>query len=197
MNNIIKMIIELNIDKLKKEKITPDEAVFLYILSINSDIIYPLKIDVHSLEERGWIKINKNKNGTLSSILLNNKTFNFFSKKEINCESWIEEWRNLFPSGVKSGGYSVRGDKQGILKKMKDFMKNNPKFTKEIIFKATENYINTKKKDGYNYMKLAHYFIQKDGVSELASLCEELMDNKIIIDKNIDNKTQKGKDKWE
>lgn len=190
------MKIELDITRLIKEEITPNEVIFLYIISNNFNVSLPLKVDIYSLEQRGWVKLNLDENNVLQSIELNQKALNILKKTDLDCESWIEEWRNLFPPKVKSGGYLVRGDKNGVLKKMKNFIKNNPEFTKDIIFKATENYIKSKKKDGYNYMKLAHYFIEKDNVSELASLCEQLINSTNEENDDI-NKTKKGKDNWE
>lgn len=91
-----------------------------------------------------------------------------------NVKDWIEEWRNLFPKGIKSGGYPLRGSKKGCLRKMKKFLKENPTITKDEIFHATEKYLNERKKENYEYTKVADYFIEKDNMSLLHSYIENL-----------------------
>lgn len=96
---------------------------------------------------------------------------------KLDLKKFVEEYRNLFPRGRNHSGYPYKGDKQGCLKKMARFIKLNPDYTPEIIISATKKYINEKKKDNYDYMHLAHYFIEKNGVSLLGSFCEHIIDN--------------------
>lgn len=91
-------------------------------------------------------------------------------------ESWIDEWYAMWPSGIKSGGYYLKTDKKGVLKKMKNFVLSYPDFDKEIIMKATENYLLDQSLGGFMFTKLAPYFIHKDGMSVLAGECENLED---------------------
>ena len=98
---------------------------------------------------------------------------------------WIDEYRNLFPVGIRSGGFPVRGDRKGCIKKMKAFLELYPEYTKEIILKVTKNYVEMKKLEGYAYMQLAHFFINKEGISSLASECEDFKE--IVQIENIKN----------
>lgn len=108
------------------------------------------------------------------------KTINIFKDvKSDNVEHWIEQWRELFPAGSNSNGFRYRGDKQGCLNKMKIFVKNNPKVTKETIFTATKKYVEKFKGNGYMFMKQAHYFIGKDKGSFLLSEIEGLSEKDI------------------
>lgn len=94
-----------------------------------------------------------------------------------NVESWITDWIELFPKGVKSGGKLLRSDKVGCLKKMRQFVKDY-KYSKDLIFEATNNYLNEREKDGFKYCKSATYLIDKKGEgSELAALIEDLKDS--------------------
>lgn len=93
-------------------------------------------------------------------------------------EDWFEEWYNLFPRGIKSGGYMVRGDKRGCLNKLKKFTADYPEFNKDIIIEATKEYIEESRKNKYQFMMLAHYFISKNRVSSLAGYCELIEDRK-------------------
>lgn len=98
-------------------------------------------------------------------------------KAKIDLNELVKEFRDLFPKGKNSGGYPYKGDKQGCMKKMSKFLKNNPEFDKELILKATKAYVNSKRKDNFAYMHLPHYFIEKNNVSVLASLCEDILEN--------------------
>lgn len=100
-------------------------------------------------------------------------------------EDWIDIWYNLFPKGVKSGGYLVRSDKHGCIVKMKKFMKRYPQFTKEIILKATSDYLDYYRMKNWAYVTLAHYFLFKNDTSILAGQCEMILD-KIESGKDID-----------
>lgn len=98
------------------------------------------------------------------------------TKEEVG--DWIQSWVELFPKGVKSGGKLLRSDKKSVLKKMEKFVKDY-KFSKELIMRATESYLNEREKDGWMYTKCATYFIDKLGQgSELAAQCENLKDEK-------------------
>lgn len=91
--------------------------------------------------------------------------------------NWIEEWFNLWPKGIKSGGYYIRTDIGSCLRKMTDFVKDNPQYNKNIILSATKNYLSDRSKQRYLYTKLAPYFIKKDGVSLLDGFCQAIMDS--------------------
>lgn len=86
--------------------------------------------------------------------------------------AWIEEWYNLFPKGVKSGGYYIRTSIKDCDKKMFKFLNDNSGFTKNIILEATKHYITDMSRQNYSMMKLAPNFIYKDGVSMLSGACE-------------------------
>lgn len=91
--------------------------------------------------------------------------------------SWIDDYRDIFPKGVVTGGYRVRGDRSACIYRMNKFMQAYPKYDKELILRATREYINRKEQEGFKYIQLAHYFILKDKVSNLASECEALLES--------------------
>lgn len=95
------------------------------------------------------------------------------SKQSTTVEEWINDWRELWPSGVKSGGYYLKSNKEDLLNKMSKFVKKY-KFTKDQIFEATKNYLTEQKSKGWTYTKLANYFIDKDNISILASYCSNI-----------------------
>lgn len=97
-------------------------------------------------------------------------------------ENWIDEYYNLFPEGIKTGGSKlVKSGKLGCLKKLRKFMKDNPSYDKDIILEATKRYVAECASKGYQYMMMAPYFIEKDGVSSLEGYCQMIYNNTNII----------------
>lgn len=136
--------------------------------------------EIEDLEKDGWIKIiNKSEKITFENLQIEEKFRIFVEKKtqSVDLLKWIDEWFDLFPKGVKSGGYYVRSDLNGCKRKMKKFISTHSEYTKDIIMKATQNYIIRCEHNGYQYMKLAPYFIEKDGVSMLSGECEAIITN--------------------
>jgi hypothetical protein len=95
-------------------------------------------------------------------------------------EVWIDEWIDIFPRGVKSGGRLLRGDKISCLRKMKMFLKEYP-YKRDTILEATRKYINSKREEGFQYTRCAVYFIYRidssrsDKISDLATWCEQAL----------------------
>lgn len=137
------------------------------------------------LESRGYIE----RKGT--EVIFTKKAEQLLKKEVVlitatsdNIEDFVNEYRNLFPRGEISGGYPVRGDKRGCIERMQKFLKLYPDYSREVILEATRNYINRKEKEGFRYMQLAHYFILKDKISNLAGECEMILDNNLNSDRN-------------
>jgi hypothetical protein len=94
-------------------------------------------------------------------------------KTEHYVREWIEEWVNIFPSGIKSGGKPVRSDAKSCLPKMISFVKEY-KYDRDLIFYATREYIKQQSFKNYDYTRCAIYFIDKQGQgSDLATWCEQ------------------------
>lgn len=178
------MEVLLDIDIIKQNGLTPHLYLFLLYLEEGRKYPFPLSEEELSyLQEESWIRFGA------SGIILRPKFAKEFpgktairntSKTNEVVEDWIEEWRSLFPAGIKSGGRPIKGDKKGVLKKMKSFIKSNPKITKEDIFNATKNYILEKRREDYKFMVCADYLIEKNGSSILSSLIESLgVDNEV------------------
>jgi hypothetical protein len=97
--------------------------------------------------------------------------------RKVSVKELVDKYRDLFPKGVKSGGYRVKGSKQGCLKKMEKFVKEHPEYSFDLILEATQQYIERKRAEGWRYMNLSHFFIEKNGVSQLEAECEALSDD--------------------
>jgi len=140
-----------------------------------------------------YLGMHDSKRGFVFSNLFITKNFinRFIEKPTVSkvngecVEDWIDIWYNLFPKGVKSGGYLVRSDKHGCTNKMKKFIKKYPEFTKDIILKATYDYLQYYRMKNWNFVSLAHYFIEKNSMSILSGQCELILD-KLNEGKDID-----------
>jgi len=160
---------------LRENNLTPDTYCLLMSILLKEPYEFisgdSLRITLNYLEREGWCKV------TEEEVILRQKFLKLVDATDTspgNVESWIDEWRELFPKGVKSGGRPVRGDKQGVLKKMKGFCKKYPNYKKKDIIDATKLYVFEKSRDRYNYMQCADYFIDKNNTSLLASFIEDL-----------------------
>jgi len=155
---------------------------FLHALHTQDFMHYDGRIK--SLEEQGLIK---SYGENISDVMLRKKGEELFKryikkKRKIDVTLCIDEWRKLFPAGSNNGGYRYRGNKLEVIKKMTKFV-SIYNYTREEIFKATQNYIQKFAIKGYMYMQLAHYFIDKQGVgSSLASECEALKEKPIKVE---------------
>lgn len=183
---------EVDINLLVETNLTPDEYVFLYYLAKGQIYSVNLVTDYDKLEKAGFIKQGERIHIRKRGIdLINNKipVPEKVIKSEDTISQWIDEWRVLFPKGVKTAGYSIRGTRGGCIKKMKKFIKNNKEVTKEQIFEATKLYIEEKRRVRYAYMRIADYFIEKDGGSLLESFIEQLGDNETVSDQRLNTLT--------
>lgn len=123
------------------------------------------------LEESGYVKILDS--GDERIIELRQKAVELFGNNKDNVSDWIEQWVNLWPKGIKSGGYYVKPNKQDALSNMQKFVKKY-KFTKDQIFEATGNYLKEKERDNWAYCMLGSYFIMKNNMSQLANYCTSI-----------------------
>ncbi len=170
--------ITINIKQWQKTEL--EISAFIFLQSIYNkeydlaEILYQkwyLRTGLKDFEELLYIKIT---GPELEDIMPRQKMLDIFQTKDKQTVAkWIESWCEIFPKGVKSGGYYVKSNAQDCLKKMIKFIKVR-KYSKEQIFQATKNYIDRKAKENYAYMMRADYFIEKDGVSALASECENI-----------------------
>ena len=190
---------ELHIKVLVEHTLSPNDYLYLYYLVNRKLCPINLKVNLNILEEKGFIKILERDKIQARQKSINIFKYEDTSKFPVqvpkeseavnavehlredagrsialnDVDGWIESWRNLFPRGIKTGGYPVRGTRNGCLKKMKKFVKSNPDTTLDHIFNATKRYIEERRQYKYSYMKLADYFIEKEGGSMLESYLEE------------------------
>lgn len=168
------MKVELDLNKLVKHEITANEYIFLLLRILGKKVpeIVEKSVSLESLESRGFIKIVEGGFAKRTKLSLLFKSILETAK----VEDWIDEWRNIWPSGIKSGGKLVKGSRGDCIKKMKLFLARTG-YTKEEVFAAAQAYVIERKHNGYKYMSLANYFIQKDNDSPLEAWCEQLKED--------------------
>ena len=173
--------IDLDLQNLKKSGLFINEYIILQLIyeekgKYLEEFIFSCPIDakiaIKSLEQQMYIKIQED------NLILREKGSQIFKKYDLknNIKTWIEEWLNLFPSGVKSGGYYVKSNENDVINNMVKFVKKY-KYTKEQILQATSLYIEEFRSKNWMYISCADYFILKDNRSILASYCANLGNN--------------------
>lgn len=170
-------------EKLLKTELTPNQHfIYLIIKEGNKDLFLSfcavertdkIKHDLSILWNKGYID---NKSEEVN-------TFEFeklYIANSINSDDeelkFYKMLYNMFPKGVTSGGTPVRSGEAEFIKKLVQFVKRYPQFSKEVISKATNDYLADRKRNNWQFVMQAGYFVSKklDGVekSTLASWCE-------------------------
>lgn len=153
--------------------------MYALLICINNGISFPWDISeiakqsmIKTLLDKGLLKFE---NGAYilkgkALLLINEDPKETVSIK--SCDSWIDDWINLWPKGVKSGGRPVRGNKTSIVEKMNRLLKNS-NWKQEDIIDVTRLYIKQKEASQWQFITCADYFIIKNGSSLLEALLEE------------------------
>jgi len=89
-------------------------------------------------------------------------------------ESWINEYRDLFPSGVYSGNRPVKGSRAACINKINKLLKIEPNLSKNVILDATRKYIERARSQQFKYMTSADYFIEKDEARMILTYVEDV-----------------------
>jgi hypothetical protein len=165
------MKIDVDLLKIERAGICANEYIFLYLRLLGRTVPKTIldNISLKSLEDKGFIKVVDE--GFVKRPKLAAMFKNMLSVDEI--ESWIDEWRHIWPSGIKSGGKLVRGTRYDCANKMLNFLKETS-YTKEEVFAAAKAYCLERKSANFEYMTIANYFIKKGNDSPLEAWCEQL-----------------------
>lgn len=175
------MKITINFERIKTLKLTPNQYFFLACKVGNFEPWFELSAEeFDTLQDEGYIK------NTEEGVVVRMKATRLINDSGVipdtDIEKLVDQYRALFPVGVKTGGYPVKGDRQNCLKKMKTFLANHD-FTPNEIIDATRAYLAIQKRQNWKATQLAHYYIEKDGISNLSSMCEDIRDNGLKLEK--------------
>ena len=163
------MKIKIDTNKLAIYGLGADEYIYLYcyMQGVKPPDVVLKKINTVTLVDNKFIRIVPTgfiplkKAQSLMSVVL----------KSQGVEQWINDWRNIWPEGVKTAGHYVRGDRADCVKKMTKFLEET-EYDKDDVYAAARNYIQEKQKEGFKYTMTANNFIKKNDTSALATQCE-------------------------
>lgn len=182
----------LDLNFLKEQNLSVIEFIsLLTLVEVDVGSQPDLKI-LNSLQEKQFIKlidsevILREKGKLLIDFLSIESSYSNYKEKKVvkkstriineGFDEFIDEYRNLW-KGLKVGSL---GSSKSCSDKMKRWMSENPKYSKENILQAAKIYINSL--DNYQYLQQADYFIfKKDGKEETSRL------SAFIDEKEIDN----------
>ena len=122
------------------------------------------KAELDLLQANGFIKITSDD----YTFELLEKAETLFGKKLDSLAELASKLIEIYPQGVKSGGYPVRGSKVDVTDKLRKFFKKH-KYTHEQVIAATQKYVNRKREESWAYMQRLVFFIEKDSTSNLAA----------------------------
>lgn len=180
------------IDYCIRNKITVSQYALLYLLSTQTED-YTLEYinncgkfkmeELKDLVSKGYLLPFDENKTTFKDIKVSEK-FKSNLKNTISIEELSKKYVELFPKGIKSGGYYVKTSYKSCTRKLKKFLEDYPEFTPDIILKATENYVADMAERNYDKMRLAPYFIEKDGISGLWTYCDRLVNSNDYEEEN-------------
>lgn len=160
----------IDVDFLLRNSITANQLLFLEIVKTQNINFTKQYVGQFTEEEIDDLLVRGFLNG--EKYLIKNLTLGKKCCIFVDEDAFFEKWWLLWPSGIKSGGYYIKSDKLGCKSKILKFKNKRPQFTEDIIFKATQSYLDRMRSNGYRGVQLASNFIEKNGISMLAGECE-------------------------
>ena len=169
-------------DEMSVHKLSPNQY---YLLCCIRDSVSPLRINMHleirSLVADGWLTAD-NKLTPKSHTLIDKleKLFSIQKRKTSRAlmkdqfEKNIKLYSEMFPNQKLPSGKAARSAPGNLEKNFRWFF-DNFNYEWELILQATAVYINEHQKNNYLYMRTSQYFIRKDNLSDLADLCENIL----------------------
>lgn len=123
-------------------------------------------------------------------IVLTSKTRELLGKPEkydlLAFDEFIEQYRNLFPTGKKNNQWYWRANKTDLTSKFEKFFKKYKKYKQEDVLRVTKKYIQSFNQGNIdNGMMLSHYFIEKNNTSMLLTCLENETTEDINTGRNI------------
>lgn len=177
--------LEINLDEYAKvsNELSIRDYLVLYIKFLNKlnylPALFHNTMEYHdclkSLETRQYIKITDdciiygdNAQINVECFELRAKSTQIIEIKSINYAELANKLRDIFPAGIRGGGGKlIKSPELAVVDKLKKFFKYYPDVKEESIIKATKNYIENRRRDGWRYTTQLDYFIFKDNASML------------------------------
>lgn len=182
--------VTIDLEELNELRITPTQYILAYHIHHQlkdefNKLMQLYKIDcfnedMHNLIIKGYLNGGNPKN-TYDINFDKSTIIGIFIEEEeetgdvLTWSQFVKAFRDIFPAGIKSGGFYVRSSERDLSIKLKKFVKDYG-YSQDTILDATQCYIDESGLKGYAYIKLAVYFILKNNESMLASACGAIED---------------------
>ncbi len=176
-------------DKITSSDISPNQY---YLLCCIRDNISAIKINLHleirSLVTKGFI-ISLEGNQTkgykltpeahtlidgLEKFFKINKTKTSNSVMGLGYKENIKTYKEMFPHIKLPSGKPARSSDRNLQTNFRWFFERY-NYDWETVLKATAYYVNKGQKENWKFMRTSMYFIKKDGLSDLADVCEIIL----------------------
>jgi hypothetical protein len=180
------MVIILDTEKLKENKLMPTQYVMLYYLhhGLDCKISPQTRTDLYKL---GFIDVLGNI--TYKGRALFNEPDSITEEKKEDIKALLKTLVEYFPKGKLNGRVLRSTINEELVQKMKKFKKEY-KYSDDIIIQATKKYSEDRKKDNYFYMRQFKYFIKKQNEgSDLADYCELILNGETSTTNGRNTKT--------
>lgn len=154
------------IQKINESGLSPNQYFLLYAL-INKLELKTVDIEQETaiLESLGHVD-----EGVITSSLFDKEM------EEKGFKSRVTTYMRIFPCKYLPSGAHARGKDSPVITKLKAFMRAYP-YDWDLIYRATEAYVERYKKTGYLYMQNASSFVfDKNGDSTLALECDTILE---------------------
>lgn len=164
--------------KLKKLNLTPNQYFYLVGIATDSikqvvDVVKATEIELLHLQEVGILTITNHTTLTFkwdeSNIKLAKALLN--SSEDM---SWVSDWLDMWPEGIKSGGYYVKSSLKAVIAKMRAFT-DHYDYPQDVIMESTRQYLEEMHHKGYTGIQISHNFIEKNGSSALEAYCRNYL----------------------
>lgn len=171
---------------LKKHNLTPNGYYILFSCSegLNYSDLPGQSAEITRLKHYGYLTKEDGKLTDAAKLILveasklfNRNVKNLHDELDKEFTSNVKRYRDLFPAGIQHGR-ALRTSATDLSPRFVWFFKTYPVITWDMIFRATEKYIDSFGRD-LTYCKNSSYFIKKDDknkstISDLATWCENL-----------------------
>lgn len=156
----------MDIKGIQQLKLTANEYCYLLFMHEKAYNWPGWSIDMDKLVSLGYLNES---DGELTS------TGKSLFQKVVVDDKFVSEYRELFPKLLLPSGSYARVDAKDLKEALKKFF-NKYNYSKEVVLKATQNYLEEYQAKGYMYMKNSYFFINKKGEpSTLAAYCEAII----------------------
>ncbi len=171
--------------------LTPNQyfAILFQALGVKQKTLFNSALELSRLKREGYLTEGLN----FTQKLLDTKLFDDIESYLIeddqeakSLDRRIGRYIGMFPASRLPSGAPARASLPSVRMQFNEFF-NQYDYSWDVIYEATQNYINHYAERNYEYMRNARNFILKDGESQLALECDMILnkEKEFSFDKDI------------